>query len=134
MDKLCLVIGAKIFFTAALWALPLLVLRADQLRDVLGFPMPQPPILVKLLGAAFTALLIGYGLGWSDARAGIYPATTVWVGIASNGLACLILGIGALRHDWKEWGWPARGVMWTSLILTGLITLGLVWYGPLRND
>lgn len=127
--NLAVVLWVKIVFTFCLWSLPLLLFPVHWLRR-LGFPDLTPfLIFVKLLGAAFFALLVGYALGLGDLYAGKDVANTVRVGIVSNGSACLILLLFGSRGAWSGWGGPARLILWLSAGMTGLITLGLFWYG-----
>lgn len=122
---LAFVLWAKIVATALLWAGPLLLFPVSWLRR-LGFPDPRPRVFVRLLGAAFTALLVGYAWGLATLRAGVYPAGTVLVGAVSNGLACAILLHHGARGDFEDWGRPARWTMWISAAVTGLVTVGLL--------
>jgi len=123
------VLTLKIVLTAAVWCVPMLLFPPDVLR-ALGFPVPEPLLFVRLLGMAYVALLVGYGLGLRDARAGRYPATVVWMGLVSNGGACLLLLVAACVGTWAPWGAFARAVMWGSLFGTAAITAGLAWFGP----
>ena len=114
------------------WALPLLLPR--DLLASLGFPVPEPILFLRFLEMAYTALVVGYVLGYLKARIGEYPAQAVWVGIVSNGGAAVILALGAVRGAWSQWGALARISMWFSLFAVTLITLGLLAWGPLRKD
>lgn len=79
---------------------------------------------------AYGALLVDYVFGLIATRRGRYPRGTVWTGIVSNGGAFLILSIGALQGVWAAWGPLARMGMWASLAATGLISAGLIAFGP----
>jgi hypothetical protein len=59
----------------------------------LGFPKHEPPVFIKLLGMAFTALWVGYVCGLREIENGRYPALSVSLGIVSNGGAALLLAI-----------------------------------------
>jgi hypothetical protein len=126
------VLRAKIVLTVAVWCVPLL-LFPESLLLRMGFPVPEPELFLRLLGMAYGALVVGYGFGLRSAKQGQYPAGTVWVGIVSNGGACLILTVAAVSGSWVAWGDVARWVMWGSLVGTGAITAGLVVFGPLRQ-
>lgn len=132
MRALTAVLTAKIILTILLWVVPLLFFPAAWLRR-LGFPVPEPPLFLQLLGMAYLALVVGYAFGWRSARRGIYPADAVWAGIVSNGGAFLLLAIAAVSGVWASWGGPARVAMWSSLVATGAITVGLLAFGPLRD-
>jgi hypothetical protein len=122
---LAFVLWVKIIATALLWAGPLLLFPVSWLRR-LGFPDVQPSVFLRLLGAAFTALLVGYVWGLTTLWDGVYPVGTVLVGAVSNGLACAILLLHGARGAFRTWGRPARGAMWLSAALTGLVTAGLL--------
>ncbi len=125
------VLVAKIVLTVSAWCVPLLLFPAP-LLERLGFPVPEPTLFLRLLGVAYTALVVGYGFGLHASRRGEYPTGVVWVGIVSNGGACVLLCGAALLGAWADWGAFARLVMWGSLVGTGGITAGLVAYGPCR--
>lgn len=128
MPSLLTVLYIKIAFTALVWATPALF-APRKLILALGYPDPTPLIFLRLLGGAYLALLVNYIQGAQSLQAGIYPAATVLVGILSNGIAFLILAFGAVRGTWLHWGWAARLIMWISLAMTFLITVGLLFAG-----
>lgn len=130
MQPLKLVLKFKIVLTFALWSLPLLLFPAGWLT-ALGFPDPGDSIaFVRLLGAAYLALGVGYVLGYRDFGEQKDIGNTVTVGIVSNGLACLILIIFGILGKWQDWGILVRAFMWGSAIATGLITTGLIVFMP----
>lgn len=122
------VLGVKLALTVALWAGPLVAAPVPALL-ALGFPRPEPLLFVRLLGVAYAALAVGYALGLRDARRGLHPEAAVWVGVASNGAAAVVLGLGAAGGAWTGWGAPAQAYMWGSLVATTAVTAGLVWWG-----
>ena len=121
---LALLLIVKIGLTLALWCGPLLLFPAGWLRWI-GFPVPGPLLFLRLLGMAYAALIVGYALGLRQVRQGVYPAATVWMGLASNGGAFVILAVAAATGAWSDWPHLAPGLMWASLAATGLITAGL---------
>lgn len=123
------VLWIKIAVTAVLWAGPLLFAPARLFR-ALGFPAPEPMVFVRLLGAAFTALLVGYVLGLRALKAGGDPSDAVLVGIVSNGLACGVLVAYGLAGAYARWGRAARAYVWISALATGLVTVGLILTRP----
>lgn len=129
MQNLSRVLAFKIGITTVLWFVPLLFFPSELLRH-LGFPDVEPHIFFQLLGMAYGSLLVSYGFGFAATRRGEYPRSTVWAGIVSNGGAFLLLSFGAFRGDWTTWGGVASLMMWTSLAATGLITAGLIAFGP----
>jgi len=129
MQNLSIVLVSKIGITAVLWFVPLLFFPINLLKKM-GFPDLSPPVFIKLLGMAYGSLLVGYSFGLVATLHGSYPHSTVWTGIVSNGGAFLLLSIGAFQGAWATWGGMARIIMWTSLAATGLITAGLIAFGP----
>jgi hypothetical protein len=130
MQSLKLVLKFKIVLTFALWSLPLLLFPAGWLIAI-GFPDPGDSIaFVRLLGAAYLSLGVGYILGYRDLGQQKDIGNTVIVGIVSNGLACVILLIFGILGRWHDWGIWARAFMWGSAIATGLITTGLIIFMP----
>jgi hypothetical protein len=129
MRNLSRVLFLKIVVTTVLWFGPLLLFPVS-LLERLGFPTGPSTIFLKLLGMAYGALLVGYVFGWVDTLRGRYPRSTVWAGIVSNGGAFLLLSMGALQGTWTAWESPARILMWISLAATGLISAGLIVFGP----
>jgi hypothetical protein len=115
----------KIWVTVVLWAAPLLFTPA-RAYETLGFPPPGPMVFMRLLGAAFTALLVGYVRGLKVLRDGGYPADTVLVGLVSNALACLIIVAYGIAGEYSGWGALAQLYMWGSALATGLVTAGLL--------
>jgi hypothetical protein len=132
MSSLTRILAIKITLTVAVWCIPLLLFPTSLLQT-LGFPVPEPQIFLRLLGMAYTALVVGYGFGLRASSRGSYPAGVVWVGIVSNGGACLLLAMAAALGVWESWGAIARAIMWSSLLGTGAIAAGLVVFGPCRS-
>ena len=72
---------------------------------------------------AYLVLVAGYYLGYRDLVAGLYPSSTVLVGIISNSGAFLLLVVGSVIGVWSSWGVLAKAFMWSSIIATGSIAL-----------
>jgi hypothetical protein len=122
------VLWVKIIATALIWATPMLVLPGKVFDD-LGFPDPRPVmVFMRILGAAFLALLVGYWQGMQQLRAGRYPAGTVTVGLVSNGLACGFIVAYGLAGTYADWELLAPWFMWISAGLTGFVTFGLLFH------
>lgn len=132
MNALAQVLAVKIALTLSAWCVPLLLFPKPLLLW-LGFPVPEPALFLRLLGMAYVALIVAYGFGLQAARRGEYPAGVVWVGVVSNGGACLLLGYFAWLDAWSDWGGFAQLVMWTSLLGTGAIAAALVKFGLLAQ-
>jgi hypothetical protein len=129
MSGLQVTLLIKIIYTAVFWSLPLLFFPAYAARR-LHIPEPRPVLFAHLLGAAFTALLVGYVYGLRDSLAGQDIRSVVVVGIVSNASAFLLLVLFA--REWRQWGGaPARLYMWASTVLTFVITVGLTFFGLL---
>jgi hypothetical protein len=125
------ILWVKVLFTLAFWSLPLLTFPASWFAWM-GMPEPKPMLLLRLLGAAFLALVVGYMSGILGLGRGEDVRDIIWMGITSNSLASLILFFFGFTGAWKEWRRLARIFMWGSAFATALITLGLV-VGLLRG-
>jgi hypothetical protein len=121
------VLAVKIVATLGLWALPALLLPPAWFPP---FGIPEPPlahlVFVRLLGAAYLALVAGYALAWrTPAR---HPGI-IAVGVVSNGLAAfVILSVGA---DGGFATWNALGLLyiWGSALLTAGLAVALIVTG-----
>jgi hypothetical protein len=129
MRHLSKVLFLKIGITIVFWFGPLLLCPLP-LLERLGFPTCPSAIFLRLLGMAYGALTVSYVFGLVAARQGRYPGSTVWTGIVSNGGAFLLLCVGAFQGTWAAWESLAPLMMWASLAATGLITAGLIVFGP----
>lgn len=110
-----LTLAAKIIVTI-IWVVSLPFARSAAARR-LGFPEPKPLVWMYLLGAAWTALLVGYCRAlWDNMHRKRETDTvrqesvtnTIWMGLVSNGLACILL-LG-FRREWSGWGQRRSGV------------------------
>jgi hypothetical protein len=99
----------------------------------MGMPEPKPLLFLRLLGAAYLALVVGYTCGLRRLARGDEVQDIVWVGITSNGLAFLILLLFGIMGAWTEWGIWAQIYMWISVVITASLTLGLVGAGLFRD-
>lgn len=133
MMALSTVLLIKILFTLTFWCIPLLFFPAS-LFVYLGIPEPQPMLFIRLLGAAYMALTLGYFLGFNALHQNENIQNIVWVGIASNGLASILLFVYGASGIWSEWSNLAQFYMWWSAIATALITLGLLITGLENNN
>ena len=131
MKALSRILIIKIVLTTLIWCIPLLLFPAAWLK-LLGFPVPEPQLFLRLLGMAYAALVLAYVFGLCDTLRNQYPQTIIWVGVISNGGACILLAMAALTQTWNGWGVIAQAIMWGSLLGTGAITWGLVWFGVLN--
>ena len=91
-------------------------------------------LFLRLLGAAFLALVVAYISGLHELGRGDDVRNIVWVGITSNGLASLILLLYGIAGAWTQWGLLARSYMWVSAFATASITLALVVAGLFQGD
>lgn len=132
MRKLLIVIFLKILLTF-FWVIGL-ALPLDWLHQLGAPDLSAAHVFIRLLSAAFFALLVGYVFGAIEIIRGSYPRNTVWVGIISNGGATIVLLLAAMRHEWTTAPWNADAIapklMTVSLFAVGLITAGLIAFGP----
>ena len=97
MSHLSKVLIVKITGTIFLWCVPLLLLPAYILESI-GFPHQENYMFVRMLGWAYLALCVGYYFALKASLQGKRLMGPIWVGMTSNGGACLYLlyygGIG----------------------------------------
>jgi hypothetical protein len=121
------VLAVKIVVTLAVWALPALLLPPPWFTY---FGIPEPPIehlvFVRLLGAAYVALVVGYALAWrTPAR---HPGA-ILVGIVSNGLAAVVIVQVGAYGGFATWSTLGAIYIWGSAVLAGGIAVALAKTG-----
>ena len=129
LKPLARVLIVKIAFTAVLCLLLLVFPPSWFVALGIGTTPPQPMVFVRLLGAAYLALLVGYSFGLAQTRKGDKPIGVVWTGAVSNGLASVILLTHGLTGAWDTWSRLGPPLMWVSSVVTLGITIGLLVYG-----
>lgn len=125
MRVLKMVLIWKITITGLFWCAPLLLFPASWFV-ALGMPAPEPMMFVRLLGATYFALLVGYYMVLKGLERGENPKAVVYMGIASNGLAGLILLLYGLAGTWSSWGLLAQCIMWLSVLGAAVVTVNLL--------
>lgn len=128
MNTLSKVFIFKIAATVLVWCVPLLLFPFSWLETV-GFPPQTDTMFVRMLGWAYIALCVGYYFGLKAALDGKRLMGPIWVGIVSNGGACLYLLYFGVSGAWASWGGAIQFIAWGSCVATALITLGLYRYG-----
>jgi hypothetical protein len=121
----------KIVITGLFWCLPLLTFPSAWFV-AFGMPAPEPLLIVRLLGAAYLALLVGYYSGLRGLDKGSDPAPVIRMGIASNGLAALLLVYFGVSGAWASWGSGATLFMWLSALGASLMTFSLLRFRRIR--
>ena len=132
MNALATVYVFKIGATLLFWSLPLIAFP-KALLEAGGFPVQPTYQFVRMLGWAYLALCVGYGFGLAAAPRGERLMGPIWVGIVSNGGACVYLTWYGLTGTWDDWGLLPRVVLWGSVAATAAITLGLYQFGVRGN-
>lgn len=128
MNNLSKVFVFKIAATVLVWCLPLLLFPATVL-EAIGFPAQDTYMFVRMLGWAYLALCVGYGFGLQAALRGERLMGPIWVGIVSNGGACLYLCFYGVSGAWQDWSPLVQFIAWGSAVATALITAGLIAFG-----
>jgi len=117
----------KILATLALWAVPGLLLPPPWFPI---FGIPEPPaaqlIFIRLLGAAYLALVVGYALAW---RAPARHPGAVLVGIVSNGLAALVIVSVGAGGGFASWPMLGALYIWGSAAITAALAAALIVAG-----
>ncbi len=133
MSRLSVVLVLKILATILFWSAPLILLPGATLH-ALRFPEQSSYMFEKMLGWAYVALCVGYWFGLRASLAGKRLMPPIYVGIVSNGGACLYLLWYGLSGAWQDWGAFVQLVGWSSIAATALITAGLVRYGVFGTE
>lgn len=133
MTILSRVFVVKIIVTVFVWCIPLLLFPCS-LLEAMGFPDQQSYIFIRLLGLAYLSLCIGYCFGLLASFNGKRLMSSIWVGVVSNGGACLYLLYYGVIGTWTDWGFVFQAVAWGSALLTALITIGLYICGVLGDE
>jgi hypothetical protein len=128
MSPLAYVLTFKIAGTLLFWCVPLLFFPAWLLESI-GLPQQGSYMFIRMLGWAYLALCVGYGFALKAALAGMRLMGPIWVGMVSNGGACLYLLYYGVTGEWTDWSGAVQFILWGSTLATGLITLGLYCYG-----
>lgn len=127
LEPLFRVLVVKISVTIVFWCIPLLFFPASWFVKF-GLPAPEPMMFVRLLGAAFLALVVGYSFGLDDIKKGKKPTNVIWMGIVSNGFACIILTYYLLTEGYIKWNTLGQIFVTVSALTTFCITILLIRY------
>jgi hypothetical protein len=76
--------------TLSFQSVPMILLPGSVLESI-GFPPQDSRMFFRMLGWAYLALCVGYTVGLRAALKGAYSEGPVYVGLMSNGGACLYL-------------------------------------------
>ena len=133
MSPLSKVLIVKIAATVLVWCVPLLLFPASLLQAI-GFPEQSSYMFVRMLGWAYLALCVGYAFALQASLQGKRLMGPIWVGIVSNGGACLYLCFYGLSGAWSQWSGLIQFIAWGSALATALITAGLYLYGVRGNE
>lgn len=131
MGRLAKVYVFKIAATVLFWAVPL-VFFPGALLEAAGIPEQPTFMFLRMLGWAYIALCVGYGFGLAAALQGECLLPPLWVGLISNGGACVLLSYYGAIGTWNDWGLLLQTLGWSSVGATALITVGLYVFG-VRN-
>lgn len=128
MSHLSKVLIFKISATVLFWCIPLIFFPAA-LLEAAGFPAQHSYMFVRMLGWAYLALCVGYAFGLKASLQGQRADGPIWVGIVSNGGACVYLSFFGFAGAWTIWGGFVQFVLWSSVVATAAITAGLYLFG-----
>lgn len=128
MKNLSRVYIFKISATLLFWCFPLILFPKQLLLSV-GFPEQTTYLFVRMLGWAYLALCVGYFVGLIASLNGEKLMVPIYVGLVSNGGACLYLFYYGLNGEWSSWGFVVQLIAWSSILATFLITFGLYIFG-----
>jgi hypothetical protein len=114
MSNLSRIFLFKISATLLFWSVPLILFPLTLLEQA-GLPSQSSYMFVRLLGWAYLSLCVAPG--------------PIWVGIVSNGGACVYLATYGFSGAWVDWGGLIQFIAWASVLATAAITIGLYTFG-----
>lgn len=114
------VLIVKVVITIAVWGLPAL-LGPLSLLSVLGLPIPQDPIYLRLFGGAATAWGVAYWYAYRDPRRNV---AMLKAGLVDNALPTLVIVLLGLL------GRISSAFLWLSAFLTGFFFLAFLLLMP----
>jgi hypothetical protein len=114
------VLLVKVVITIFVWGLPAL-LGPMSLLAVLGIPVPQDPIYLRLFGGAATAWGVAYWYAYRDPQRN---AAILKAGLVDNALPTLVIVLLGLL------GRISSIFLWLSALLTGLFFLAFLLLMP----
>lgn len=128
MNALSRVLLFKIVATVLIWCVPLLFLPRSILVEF-GFPTGSNDLMfLRMLGWAYLALCVGYAFALKASLVGLRALGPIWVGLISNGGACVLLFFYGLSGTWEDMALTVQFVFWSSALATAGITGGLwIW-------
>ena len=129
MNALSWVFSVKIVATVLIWCFPMLLFPSGWLLTLGLTPQPNDFMFVRLLGWAYLALCVGYGFGLRHALNGRRALGPIWVGIVSNGGACVLLAYFVSCGAWSGFSAAILFILWSSVVATAGITAGLWTWG-----
>lgn len=128
MNALSLVLTFKIAATILFWCVPLLLLPSSMLIELGFLAQSNDLMFARMLGWAYLALCIGYAFGLKASLLGKRALGPIWVGIVSNGGACVLLLLFGLSSSWNDLSSMVQFIFWSSALATAAITVGLwIW-------
>jgi hypothetical protein len=114
------VLLVKVVITIFVWGLPAL-LGPMSLLAILGIPVPQDPIYLRLFGGAATAWGVAYWYAYRDPQRN---AAILKAGLVDNALPTLVIVLLGLL------GRISSIFLWLSALLTGLFFLAFLLLMP----
>ncbi len=120
-------LALKVLITLGAWSLPALLMPPPWFPV---FGIPEPPlaqlVFVRLLGAAYLSLVVGYTLAW---RAPARHPGAILVGIVSNGLAALVIVSVGASGGFATWNTLGKIYIWGGAALAAGLAAALVATG-----
>jgi hypothetical protein len=114
------VLFLKVLITIFVWGLPAL-LGPQSLLALLGVPIPEDPIYLRLFGGACTAWGVAYAYAYRDP---VRNVAMLKAGLVDNALPTLVIAFLGLT------GGISSAFMWTSAVLTGLFFVSFLILMP----
>jgi len=114
------ILAVKVAVTFLLWGLPALAAPAPVLR-LLGVPIPDDTLFVRLFGVAITAFAVGYWFAYNDPT---HNVAMLRAGIVNNGLMAIAILAFTVFFDLRS------VFLWVSALLAFMFFLSFALLAP----
>lgn len=118
------VLLVKILITIFVWGLPALI-GPLSLLTILGVPIPENPIYLRLFGGAAIAWGVAYWFAYQDPRRNI---AILKAGLIDNALPTIVIFYLGITE------WVSSAFIWGSGVLTGVFFLLFLVLMPREQD
>ena len=114
------ILAVKVAMTLFVWGFPA-IFAPMSLIQILGIPIPDDPLFLRLFGTVVIAFGIAYWYAYKDP---VHNVAILKAGIVDNGLATLVIFLFTVLYDLKSI------FMWISASLTFIFFISFIFLIP----